>query len=82
MSEIIQKNKQYLVKSTHGSYKFNNRKTAENLNQVLNNYEIINNQYKKTEQTLDKVTKTIIQLQMSLTILQDDLDKIKKELNI
>lgn len=82
MSEIIQKNKIYLVKSTYGTFNFNNRKSAEQLNETLTNYEIIAKQYKATEQTLDRVQKRIIQLQMSLKLAQEDLDKIKKEMDI
>lgn len=41
MSEIIQKNKIYLVKSKYGSFPFNNLQTAKQLNKVLNNYESI-----------------------------------------
>ena len=80
MSEIIEKNKFYLVKSEFGSYTFNNRKTAEELNTHLNNYEKISKTSKETEKTLDRVTKGVIQLQMSLSILQGDLDKLKMEL--
>ena len=80
MSEIIEKNKFYLVKSEFGSYTFNNRKTAEQLNTYLNNYEKILQTSKETEKTLDRVTKGVIQLQMSLSILQNDLNKLKMEL--
>lgn len=82
MSEIIERNKNYLVKSKYGTYTFNNRKTAEELNKHLANYETISQQCRQTEQTLDRVQKRIIQLQMSLKIAQDDLDKIKKEIDI
>ena len=82
MSTIIERNKTFLVKSEYGTYNFNNRKTAEQLNNALNNYEIISKQSKATDETLDRVQKGVIQLQMSLSIIQDDLDKIKKELNI
>lgn len=82
MSTIIKRNKTYLIKSQFGTYKFNNLKTAEQLNKHLTNYEKISQQFKQTEQTLDRVQKRIIQLQMSLKIAQDDLDKIKKEMDI
>ena len=82
MSELIERNKNYLVKSEYGTYTFNNRKTAEKLNKTLNNYETINRQYQQTEQTLDRIQKGVIQLQMSLKLTQDDLDKIKKEMDI
>lgn len=80
MSEIIEKNKFYLVKSEFGSYTFNNRKIAEQLAKHLTQYEKISKTSKETEKTLDRVTKGVIQLQMSLSILQNDLDKLKMEL--
>lgn len=80
MSEIIEKNKFYLVKSEFGSYTFNNLKTAEELNTHLNNYEKISKIYKETEETLDRVTKSVIQIQMDLSILQEDMNKLKQEL--
>lgn len=82
MSEIIERNKNYLVKSKYGTYTFNNRKTAEELNKHLTNYETISQQCRQTEQTLDRVQKRIIQLQMSLKLAQDDLDRVKTEMDI
>lgn len=82
MSEIIEKGKAYLVQSEYGTYSFNNRKTAEELSKHLTNYETITRQCQQTEQTLDKVQKGIIQLQMSLKLAQDDLDKVKMEMDI
>ena len=79
MSEIIQKNKTYLIKSEYGSYKFNNRKTAEQLNQTLTDYETIQKQYHITEKRLDKIQKQLIQIQMTCSILSDELDKLHKE---
>ena len=80
MSEIIEKNKFYLVKSEFGTYTFNNRKTAEQLAKHLTQYEKISKTSKETEKTLDRVTKGVIQLQMSLSILQDEFNKLKKDL--
>lgn len=80
MSEIIEKNKFYLVKSEFGTYTFNNRKTAEQLATHLTQYEKISKTSKETEKTLDRVTKGVIQLQMSLSILQDEFNKLKKDL--
>jgi len=80
MSEIIERNKTYLVKSQYGSYSFNNRKTAENLNNTLNNYEIIAKQHKQTEQTLDRIQKQVIQLQMTCSILANELQKLHEEI--
>lgn len=82
MSEIITKNKTYLVKSKYGSYPINNRKTAEQLNTTLNNYETITQQHKQTEHKLDNIQKQVIKLQMTLSILQNELDDIKTEVNL
>lgn len=78
MSEIIEKNKQFLVKSRFGSYNFNNRKTAEQLNKTLNEYEKAHDIIKETEMKLDKVEKEIIKAQMSLSILQEDINNVKR----
>lgn len=80
MSEIIEKHKYFLVKSEYGTYTFNNRKTAEQLATHLTQYEKISKTSKETEKTLDRVIKGVIQLQMSLSTLQDELNKLKKEL--
>lgn len=80
MSEIIEKHKYFLVKSEFGSYTFNNRKTAEELNTHLNNYEKISKTYKETEKILNRVTKNVIRIQMDLSILQEDMNKLKQEL--
>ena len=89
MSEIIERNRTFLVKSKYGSFTFNNKQSAKQLNTILNNYENTQDQLtyaqkqsKETEQKLDQITKNIIQLQMTVTILQNDLDKLKTELNI
>lgn len=89
MSEIIERNRTFLVKSKYGSFTFNNKQSAKQLNTILNNYENTQDQLtyaqkqsKETEQKLDNITKNIIQLQMTVTILQNDLDKLKTELNI
>ena len=81
MSELITKNKQYLVKSNYGSYKFNNKKTAEQLNQTLTDYETIQKQHHITEKRLDKIQKQLISIQMTCHILTDELDKLQKEVN-
>jgi cytidylate kinase len=80
MSEIIEKNKHYLVKSEYGSYSFNNRKTAENLNKTLTDYEIIAEQSRETDQKLDQIQRTIISLQMSVSIIGDELERLHKEI--
>ena len=80
MSKVIKKDKIYLVKSKYGTYTFNNRKTAEELNKHLTNYETISQQCQQTEQTLDRVQKTIISLQMSVSIISDELQRLHEEI--
>jgi len=80
MSEVIERNKMYLVKSEYGSYSFNNRKTAEELSRHLTNYETISRQHRQTEETLDKVQKQVISLQMTCSILSDELRKLHEEI--
>ena len=81
MSKIIERNKMYLVQSQHGSYSFNNRKTAEQLNKQLNQYE---NTIQTLKQQLniqsnhEKLQQHIITLQMELHNAQSDIDKIKE----
>ena len=80
MSELIERNRKYLVKSDYGTYQINNRKSAEQLNHILTDYERLKQQSTKTEATLDRVTKKIIQLQLSTGIMQEELDMLHKEL--
>ena len=80
MSELIERNRKYLIKSQYGSYHINNRKSAEQLQEVLTDYEHIKQQYTNTEKTLDNVTKKIIQLQLTVGIMQEELDQLHKEL--
>ena len=78
MSEIIQKNKQYLVKSDYGSYLINSRKTAEQLQQTLTDYENIKTEHQQTEQKLDHIQKILIQLQLTNGILTEELQTLKE----
>lgn len=80
MTELIQKNKHYLVKSPYGTYTFNNRKTAQQLHTTLTQYEKIQKQYKETEKKLDKITRTLIQLQITHRIAEAELDNLKEAL--
>lgn len=80
MSEIIKKNKAYLVKSEYGSYTINNKHSAEKLNQTLTDYETLSKQSQKTEQTLDRVQKQIIRIQMTASTLKEEINQIKQEL--
>ena len=78
MSEIIQKNRHYLVKSDYGTYPINNRKTAEQLQKTLTDYENIKTEHRETEQKLDKITKILIQLQLTNGILTEELQTLKE----
>jgi pantothenate synthetase len=80
MSEIIQRNKQYLVKSKYGSYLLNSRKTAEQLNKTLTDYENIKKTQQQTEKQLDKIQRILIQLQMTNTIQTHELETLKEAL--
>ena len=80
MSTIIERGKQYLVKSEYGTYKFNNRQSAEQLNQTLTNYETIAKQSAETDKKLDNIQRTIISLQMSISIIGDELERLHKEI--
>ena len=83
MSEIKQQGKYYLVQSQHGTYSFNNKKTAEQLNKQLNTYE---NTIQTLKQQLqlqnnhEKLQQHIITLQMELHNAQADIDKINSDL--
>lgn len=80
MSEIIQKNRHYLVKSDYGTYPINNRKTAEQLQKTLTDYETITKQSALAEAKLDKVQKQIIRMQMTLSTLNDEVQLLRDEL--
>jgi hypothetical protein len=80
MSEIIQKNRQFLVKSQYGTYPINNRKTAEQLQKTLTDYENTLQQHHETEQKLDKIQKILIQLQLTNGILTEELHHLKEAL--
>ena len=64
------------------SFNCSNKITAEQLYCTLTEYEKTVTLTQNTEQKLDNITKGVIHIQMSLNILQADVDKLKKELNI
>ena len=78
MSEIIQKNRHYLVKSKYGTYPINNKKTAEQLQKTLTDYENTLQQHQETEQKLDKIQRILIQLQLTNGILTEELQTLKE----
>ena len=80
MSEIIKKNKYYLVKSEYGSYSFNNRKTAEQLNKQLNTYEKQHKLNNNIEQQHDKITRQIIQLKLTIGTLTEEIQTLEEQI--
>lgn len=60
------------------SYNLTNKITAVELCNTLNNYETALENLKQTEDKLDKIQKSIIQIQLSLGILTDDIHKLKE----
>ena len=60
------------------SYPGNNRITAEQLHQTLTTYEKTYQQHKQTEAKLDKITKILIQLQLTNGILTEELQTLKE----
>ena len=85
MSEIIERNRTFLVKSKYGSFTFNNKQSAKQLNTILNNYENTQDQLtyakkqsKETEQKLDQISKQLIQLQLTNGIMTEELKKLQE----
>ena len=62
------------------SYNLTNRITAEQLYNTLTQYEQSIQLSESTDTKLDNITKQVIQIQMTLNILQHDLDKLKEAL--
>ena len=60
------------------SYPCTNRITAEQLHQTLTTYENTLQQHHETEQKLDKITKILIQLQLTNGILTEELQTLKE----
>lgn len=60
------------------SYPCNNRITAEQLQKTLTDYENIKTEHHETEQKLDKITKILIQLQLTNGILTEELQTLKE----
>lgn len=70
----------YLVQSQHGSYSFNNRKTAEQLNKQLNTYEKQHKLNKNIEQQHDKITRQIIQLKLTIGTLTEEIQTLEEQI--
>ena len=85
MTEIIERNKQWLVKSDYGSWTFNNKQSANSLNKVLNDYETTIQQLQtitaksiNNEAKIRKLTKQIKSIKMTERILTDELNKLHR----
>jgi len=63
------------------SYNLNNKVDATKLCETLNHYEEISRLNKNIEQQFDKITKQIIQVNMTLQILNDEVKRLTGELN-
>ena len=68
------------VKGEGWSYQLTNTKDAERLCQTLNTYHATSIRNHETEYKLDKLQKTIISLQMSISIIGDELERLHKEI--
>ena len=62
----------------HRSYNMTSKIDAETLYTNLMNCHNTLQTYKKIDQKLDKATKQLIQIQMTLSILQEDVNKLKE----
>ena len=62
------------------SYNCTNKITAQDLYHTLTTYEQSIQLSESTDTKLDNITKQVIQIQMTLNILQHDLDKLKEAL--
>ena len=71
--------KQTTVKGHGYSYQLNNKKDAQKLCQTLNQYEKTQTLNHNIEQQYHKITKQLIQTQLSLKILQHDIEQLNKE---
>lgn len=61
------------------SYNCHNIVTAQQLQNTLNQYETITQTQKETEEKFDKITKQLIQLQMSLKIIEHEIQELVKQ---
>lgn len=63
------------------SYNCTNRVTAEQLHNTLNTYEKTVKLNKNIEQQFDKLTRQVIQVQMTLKILNDEINNLTSDIN-
>ena len=60
------------------SYNCHNQITAKELHHTLTTYEQVKQQVHETSQKYDKITKQLIQIQMSLRILDQEIQTLKE----
>ena len=60
------------------SYNCHNQITAKELHHTLTTYEQVKQQVHETSQKYDKITKQLIQIQMSLKILDQEITNLKE----
>ena len=63
------------------SYNCTNRVTAEQLHNTLTTYEKTVQLNKNIEQQFDKLTRQVIQVQMTLKILDDEINNLTSDIN-
>ena len=63
------------------SYNCTNKITAEQLHNTLTTYEKTVQLNKNIEQQFDKITKELIQVKMSLSILTEDINKLAGDIH-
>lgn len=63
------------------SYNCTNKVTAESLLNTLNTYEKTSILNKNIEKQFDKITKELIQVKMTLNILNDEINKLTSDIN-
>ena len=63
------------------SYNCTNKITAEQLHNTLNTYEKTVQLNKNIEQQFDKLTRQVIQVQMTLKILDDEINNLASDIN-
>ena len=74
--EVKKKNIYFTV----GRYRLDNRQDAEHLCQTLNKLTEATQTNTDTDKKLDKIQKKIIQLQMTASIMSEELDQLHQEL--
>ena len=77
MTEWLIQGSRVYSKGEGKSYNCTNKITANDLYNTLTTYETTHTLNKNIEQQYDKITKQIIQIQLSLGILTEEIQKLK-----